>query len=318
MNLRKSISATLTVTAISATVLAATSANSQTAPPAPSIKAGVALPGRDIFALTTDNSLYVLRANATQYSRLGRIEIGNAVGIDFRPADNTLYALSDTGQIFRVNTSVSPPTTALVSTMTPRFIGGYANVMDFNPQVNALRVTGTNDQNLAVVNTNGDLATTALQTKLAYVAGDPAAGQDPEISGGAYSNNTVGTTTTIFYMVDHARDTLVSIATITNGSSATGGGSLKTLGNLVDATGAKLDMSPSTDIDIFTDASGRNFLVGQTTRLLFSIDLSQVNINLPAGQTQNIVVQRGAPGIQLPVNSPSLSGGVIDIAVSTR
>jgi hypothetical protein len=30
------------------------------------------------------------------------------------------------------------------------------------------------------------------------------------------------------------------------------------------------------------------------------------------------VTQRGAPGIQLPVNSPSLSGGVIDIAVSTR
>ena len=315
MNLGKGITATLTVAAISASVFFAATASAQTAT---SIKAGVTLPGRDIFALTSDNSLYVLTQAATQYSRLGRIEVGNAIGIDFRPADNTLYALNDIGQIFRVNTTVSPPTVSMVSTMNPRFTGGYGNVMDFNPQVNALRVTGTNDQNLAVVNTNGDLATTALQTKLAYVAGDPAAGQDPEISGGAYSNNTVGTTTTIFYMVDHARDTLVTIATLTNGSSATGGGSLKTLGNLVDSSGARLDMSPSTDIDIFTDSSGRNFLVGQTTRLLFSIDLSQVNINLPVGQTQNIVAQRGAPGTQLPVNSPSLSGGVIDIAVSTR
>jgi hypothetical protein len=119
-------------------------------------------------------------------------------------------------------------------------------------------------------------------------------------------------------MVDHIRDTLVTIATVTNGSSATGGGSLKTLGNLVDANGARLDMSPSTDIDISTDANGRNFLVGQTTRLLFSIDLAQVNVNRPVGQAQNIVVQRGAPGTQLPVNSPSLSGAVIDIAVSTR
>src|ERR1044071_8375618 len=154
MNLRKSITATLTVTAIVATALVSTHVKAQTAPPATSIKAGVTLPSRDIFALTSDNALYVLRSAATQYSRLGRMEIGNAVGIDFRPADNTLYALNDIGQIFRVNTSVSPPTTTLVSTMNPRFTGGYGNVMDFNPQVNALRVTGTNDQNLAVVNTN--------------------------------------------------------------------------------------------------------------------------------------------------------------------
>jgi hypothetical protein len=312
MNLRKSIAAALTMAAISATALFATTAQAQT-----SITAGVTLPGRSIFALTSDSSLYVLRPGATQYARLGRIAVGNAVGIDFRPADNTLYALSDIGQIFRVNTTVSPPTVALVSTMNPRFTGGLGNVMDFNPQVNALRVTGTNDQNLAVVNTNGDLATTAVQTKLAYVAGDPAAGLDPEISGGAYSNNVAGTATTIFYMVDHARDTLVTIATVTNGSSATGGGALKTLGNFVNANGARLDMAPGTDIDIFTNANGRNFLVGQSARVLFSVDLSLVNINLPVGQTQNIVTQRGAAGIQLPVNSPSLSGGAIDIAVST-
>ena len=313
MKLKKSITTALTIAAISATALLATTAQSQT-----SISTGVTLPGRNIFALTSDNSLYVLRPGATQYSRLGRIEAGNAIGIDFRPADNTLYALSDIGQIFRVNTTVSPPTVQLVSTMNPRFIGGFGNVMDFNPQVNALRVTGTNDQNIAVVNTNGDLATTAVQTRLAYAAGDPAAGQDPEISGGAYSNNTAGTATTIFYMVDHARDTLVTIATITNGSSATGGGSLKTLGNFVDANGARLDMSPATDFDIFTDANGRNLLVGQTTRLLFSVDLSLVNINLPVGQTQNIVTQRGVEGMQLPLNAPFLSGGTIDIAVATR
>jgi hypothetical protein len=312
MSLRKTITAALTMAAISASALLATTAHSQ------SIRTGVTLPARSIFALTSDNALYVLRPAVTQYLRLGRIEVGNAIGIDFRPADATLYALNDRGQIFRVNTTVSPPTVALVSTMNPRFTGGFGNVMDFNPQVNALRVTGTNDQNLAVVNTNGDLATTALQTKLAYVAGDPAAGLDPEISGGAYSNNVTGTTTTIFYMVDHSRDTLVTIATITNGSSATGGGLLKTLGNLVDANGARLDMSPTTDIDIFTNENGRNFLVGQTKGMLFSIDLSQVNINLPVGQTQNIVTQRGVEGMQLPLNAPFLSGGTIDIAVSTR
>jgi hypothetical protein len=60
--------------------------------------------------------------------------------------------------------------------------------------VNALGVTGSNDQNIAVGNgTNGsDLTTTTAQTKLAYATGDVNVGTDPEIVGGAYNNNTVG------------------------------------------------------------------------------------------------------------------------------
>jgi hypothetical protein len=300
----------------------ATSALAQT-----SVKQNVVVPGRNIFGLSSDNSIYVLRPSATQWVRLGRVDNvrgGNMVGIDFRAADNTsniLYGVTDIGDVYKVNLATNPFTVTPISTMATKFTGGFSGLMDFNPVANALRVIGANDQNLAVVNgaDGSNLSTTVAQTKLTYAAGDPAAGQDPEISGGAYSNNFVGATSTIFYMVDHARDTLVTISTLTaTGSSNTAGGVLKTIGSFVDTAGNPLNMSPTTDFDIYTDSTGRNFLVGQTTRLLFSIDLSTVNINLPVGQTQRVVVRRGVPSNQLGVGDTRISGGIFDIAIPPR
>ncbi len=194
-------------------------------------------------------------------------------------------------------------------------------MFDFNPVVNAIRVMGSNDQNLAVVNgaDGSNLSTVAVQTKFAYAQGDVNVGKDPELSGGAYTNNVAGATTTLFYTVDHDLDTLVTIADKTaTGSSNTGGGQLQTIGSFVDEQGNKLNMSPTTDWDIYTDRSGINYLVGQTTRLLFSIDLSQINPNLPLGKTQKIIVKRGpaapllGPGGGLPI-----TGGIWDIAMPT-
>ena len=287
------------------------------------VAAGVTLPRVNIYALTSDNAIYVLRPGAGQYARLGRVNVpdgGNLIGMDFRPADNKLYGLTDLGTLYTIDVSLAHfGQVAQVSKMNPRFTGGFGNVMDFNPVANALRVTGTNDQNLAVVNgTDGsNLSTTVVQTKFAYAAGDVNAGKDPEISGGAYTNNYVGATTTLFYAVDHDLDTLVTIADKTaTGSSNTGGGQLQTIGSFVDEQGNKLNMSPTTDWDVYTDRSGINYLVGQTTRLLFSIDLSQINPNLPLGKTQKIVVKRG-PAAALPGANAPLTGGVFDIAMPT-
>src|SRR6185312_16607596 len=204
-----------------------------------------------------------------------------------------------------------------VSTTNPRFTGGFEMLMDFNPVANAIRVAGSNDQNLAVVNgTDGsNLSTTVAQTKFAYAAGDVNAGKDPELTGGAYSNNFVGATATLFYAIDADTDTLVTIADKTaTGSSNTGGGQLQTIGSFYDEAGNKLNMSPTTDLDIYTDKAGNNYLVGQTTRLLFTIDLSQINPNLPLGQTQKVIVKRGPPAPLPSILSP-LTAGVFDIAI---
>src|SRR5262245_25394132 len=97
-----------------------------------------------IFALTTDNTLYVLTPGSTVYQSLGRVAgIGgnDLIGIDFRPADGRLYALSDGGRLYTINFNVSPPTATLVSALnTPRFPSGFQSLMDFNPVVDAIRL----------------------------------------------------------------------------------------------------------------------------------------------------------------------------------
>jgi hypothetical protein len=291
------------------------------------IAAGVTLPaGVPVYALTSDNAIYVLRPGSGQYTRLGRVNTpdgGNLIGIDFRPADNTptkLYGLTDLGTIYNIDVSNSRfGQIQKISTMNPRFTGGFENVFDFNPVVNAIRVSGSNDQNLAVVNgaDGSNLSTVATQTKFAYAQGDVNAGKDPEISGAAYTNNVAGATSTLYYGVDHDLDVMVTIADKTaTGSSNTGGGQLQTIGSFYDEQGNKLNMSPTTDWDIYTDRSGINYLVGQTTRLLFSIDLSQINTKLPLGKTQKIIVKRGPPASLLGAgNGLPITGGIWDIAM---
>jgi Domain of unknown function (DUF4394) len=307
---------------VAAAQTATTSTTSTTSTLRPrGVAAGLDLPtGVPVYALTSDNAIYVLRPGAYNYVRLGRVETegGNLIGIDFRPADGKLYALTDLGGLYTIPVSQSGVGQATrVSTMNPRFTGGFEMLMDFNPVANAIRVAGSNDQNLAVVNgTDGsNLSTTVAQTKFAYAQGDVNFGKDPELTGGAYNNNFVGATTTLFYGIDADTDTLVTIADKTaTGSSNTGGGQLQTIGNFYDEAGNRLNMSPTSDLDIYTDKTGKNYLVGQTTRLLFTIDLSQIDPNLQLGKTQRIIVKRGPPAA-LPGSTAPLTGGVWDIAL---
>jgi len=289
---------------------------------------GVDLPGNvNIYALTSDNAIYVLKPNQPAYQRLGRVNLpdaGNLIGIDFRPADNTptkVYGYSDVGNIYVIDvSSANFGQTTLVSKSSPRLTAGLQSLFDFNPVLNAIRLAGSNDQNIAVVNdaNGGNLTQTVAQTPFAYAQGDVNFGKSPELVGGAYTNNNPGAVNTIFYVVDHDLDTLVTIKDKNaTGSSNTGGGQLQTIGSFVDEQGKPLNMSPTTDFDIYTDPQGNNFLVGQTTRLLFSIDLAQINPNLPIGQTQRIVVKRGQPAA-LPGSTAPLTGGVFDIAITAR
>jgi Domain of unknown function (DUF4394) len=257
---------------------------------------GIVLPNKNIYALNTNNVLFVMYAGTTSFTRLVRLDDGNSnfIGIDFRPANNQLYALTDTGILYTVGLgSANLGVLTKVSNLSPRFEAGYQSLMDFNPVVDAIRLIGSDNSNYAVVkDAAGVLNTTAVQTALTYPAPDVNAGRDPNISCGAYNNNVAGAAVTLFYAIDYSRDQFVTIPPAApGGSSATGGGQLQTIGNLVTPAGARVNISPTGDCDIFTNANGVNFLVGISGRTLFSIDLNQINPALVRGQTQNVVVR---------------------------
>src|SRR5215470_246780 len=276
---------------------------------------GIVMPTVPMYALNTNNVILVLQPGATNFTRLVRVTKanGNLIGIDFRVSDKRLYALTDTGTLYTISLDATNlGAVTKVSALSPRFDSGYQSLMDFNPVVDAIRLIGSDTFNYAVVkDANGILNTTAVQTSLTYPAPDVNAGKTPHVACGSYTNNFAGATVTLFYGIDYAQDTLVFIPPATaGGSSATGGGQLQTIGNLVTPTGVRINVSPTTDFDIYTNANGVNTIYGVSGRSLFSIDLAQINPALQRGQTQNVVVR----GITLS-QTPDNGGNLIDIAL---
>src|SRR5262245_61389950 len=245
---------------------------------------GVIMPNTFVYALDTDNTIFILVPGTTLFVRLvrpadGAID-GNLTGIDFRVGDgnnNSLYAVTDTGKIYTIGlTAATLGQATLVSTMTTKFPSGYQALMDFNPVVNAIRLIGSDALNYAVVSSGGNLNATAVQTSLTYNAMDVNKGAMPKVSAGTYTNNYIGAMATIFYAIDNNLDTLVTIdPAAAGGSSATGGGVLRTIGNLVNATGGRIKVSPTADIDCYTLTNGTNRIVGVSGRTFFTIDPAQ-------------------------------------------
>src|SRR5215510_14214259 len=273
---------------------------------------GMVMPTTAIYALNTNNVILVLQPGATNFTRLVRVNKanGNLIGIDFRPADKRLYALTDTGTLYTISLDTTTlGAVTMVSNLSPRFNAGYQSLMDFNPIVDAIRFIGSDNSNYAVVkDANGILNTTAVQTSLTYPAPDVNAGKDPNVACGSYNNNFAGATVTLFYGIDYGLDTFFTIPPATaGGSSNTGGGQLQTIGPLVTPAGARVNFSPLAGIDIVTNANGVNTAYGTSGETLFTIDLAQINKSLPRGQTQNVVVR----GITL----PSSAGAFVDIAI---
>ena len=149
-----------------------------------------------------------------------------------------------------------------------------------------------------------------MQTSLTYNPNDVARGTVPKISAGSYTNNVNGATVTIFYACDYNRDTLATIdPAAAGGSSATGGGVLRTIGPLVTSTGSRVKLSPTADFDIYTLNNGTNRLVGVSGRTFFTIDLAQVTGAAALGTQKNIITQG------IPMNA-DLGGRLLDVAAA--
>jgi hypothetical protein len=169
-----------------------------------------------IYGTTTSNGL-VSFDSAAPGTLLSSVAISglqaneSVIGIDFRPANGLLYALTrdaaEDGRIYTINTATGAATLAVTLVGPPSDAAGFGT--DFNPVPDRLRLVDTNQNNLRINVDNGVVAPDSL---LAYAPGDPRFGTIPTIGASAYTNSFAGATTTTLYGIDIALAQLVTQA----------------------------------------------------------------------------------------------------------
>jgi hypothetical protein len=271
---------------------AKTNVNSSTTavPSTASPSAQILYSGVQVYALGANNNTLYLLSGST-FNRVGAISPvnGTVAECDFRPLNNQLICVTNTSRIYTVNPANARAT--LVGALAPAINSGVTLLLDFNPMVDALRYIGINDLNYAIVkNAAGNFNTVAVQTPVAFVAGDVNARANPSLVAGAYDNNLSGLATTTFFAFDSALNKVVTIADrIANGSSNTAGGKLQTVGSLFDQNGL-VDITPNAGFDITTFPQAGNLNIGWliTDGKLTTLFTVQIPNSIPIGQTQNL------------------------------
>jgi hypothetical protein len=218
-----------------------------------------------VYGVTTSNNL--VRFNSVRPNTIldsvpiTGLQAGeNVLGIDFRPQTGELFALGSTSRLYRVNTSTGAATQ--VGSAGSFTLSGTSFGFDFNPTVDRIRVTSDTDQNIRLNPNDGSL--TAADAPLAYAAGDPNAGQNPNVIGSAYTNAFAGATSTTLYDIDSNVDILATQLPPNNGT-------LNTVGPL----GLNVTGEVGFDIAVGSNVAFAAFqLTGGGTSTLYSINLT--------------------------------------------
>src|SRR5262245_42936767 len=224
--------------------------------------------------------------------------------IDYRPLNADLFGVSNQSRIYTINPVTGAATQVGATPFTPALTG--AAFIDFNPQVDRLRVVG-GVQNLRIVPGNGAVAATApADMPLTFATGDPNAGKTPNVVAAAYTNNFLGATGTTLYDIDATTNSLVTQGTAQGVTPAVSPnlGQLLTVGSL----GLTLAAGTSVGFDItsvgfigFKEMAFASLTpTGATTPSFYTI-------NLQTGAASLIGVIGGATPV-----------AVTDVAVVTR
>ena len=107
----------------------------------------------------------------------------NVMGIDVRPADGMLYAVSTDGTIYTVDAKSGQAT---MKSKISESLKGTITVVDFNPAADRLRVITADGANLRI---NVDDGKTTVDGQLKYKDGDAMAGKTAKVVAGAYTNS---------------------------------------------------------------------------------------------------------------------------------
>ena len=212
----------------------------------------------ELLALCDDGALLAFRADRPAEVRrvVPHGVSGRLIGVDRRPADNKLYGVSTTNDVYRVDPASGEA--VLVSSLTVPFDGDTRSGVDFNPQADRLRLVSRDGQNLRV---NVTLGATAVDAPLRYRAGDPGAASRPHVTAAAYTNNVPDAPDTKLLEIDGDRDVLLL-------QDPPNDGVLSTVGPL------GVDFGPTGGFDIVTDAGGGEQGFAASGASLYAIDLT--------------------------------------------
>ncbi len=202
----------------------------------------VAAEAATLIGLTADNRLVAIdsdRSRAAAPVAIRGVE-GRVVGIDQRPADGALWALTDAGVLYTIDPATG--TATMRSRLSEKLDTGGRTVVDFNPAADRLRVMGVTGQNLRI---NVETGATIVDGTLKYHPEDRNAGTMPRITAGAYTNSVGKPETTALYTIDTLLGQLNLQAPPNDGAQRTRG-----------ATGVSLP--PGTAFDILSDGNGGN------------------------------------------------------------
>ena len=127
------------------------------------------------------------------------------LGLDVRPANRQLYALSSASRLYTIDVGTATATAVGTAPFAPPLDGGSFG-FDFNPTVDRIRVVSLTRQNLRLNQNDG---TATLDGRLAYAPTDAAAAATPIVVGSAYTNPVAGATATQLFGIDVGRNSLV-------------------------------------------------------------------------------------------------------------
>jgi hypothetical protein len=218
------------------------------------------------------------------------------LGIDIRPKDGLMYAISSTGRLHTIDPVTGAATfkvalAADVADLTLPFtaISGTDFAVDFNPVADRLRVISSTGQSLRI---NVDTGATTTDGSINR------AGAAPVVTAGAYTNSFAGTTATMLMVLDTDSDNLAL-------QNPPNEGTLTNIGAL------GVDLTGDAGMDI---AGGANGLVLASLRTAGAGPTRLYRVDLVSGAA---VPVNGAANAALSVIGAG-TVNVIDIAVSLK
>jgi hypothetical protein len=132
----------------------------------------------------------------------------NVVGIDVRPADGALYALTADGGIYTVDAKSGAAT--MKSKLSETLKAGVTVTVDFNPVADRLRILTSDGTSLRV---NVDDGKAIVDGSLKFKDGDANNGKMPKVVAGAYTNSAnPKPSATALYNIDATTGSLVTQA----------------------------------------------------------------------------------------------------------